>query len=150
MTQREYKLAIVATCIVFIFAGCTSTRLPESVLGTWVEDMVKEGYPADSPKFVKSNGISALKFEQQARRAVVFVSLFEDDPIKHERTWSESYPVNEAGNNSWSFRYRGRDVSIALDGKNQLQVKGLSMRSYNQDLIRKDPEPVEAIFIRKS
>ena len=149
MTKRDCKLAIVATCIVFIFAGCTSTKLPESVLGTWVEDMVKEGYPVDNPKFVKSNSTSALKFEQQTRKAVVFVSLFED-PIKHERTWSEPYPVNETGNNSWSFKYRGREVSIALDGKNQLQVKGLSMRSYNQDLIKKDPEAVEAIFIRKS
>lgn len=148
MTRRDYRLALLATWIVFIFSGCTSTKLPESILGVWVEEMVKEGFPADNPKFVKSNGTTAIRFEQQGRKAVAFVSLFED-PIKRERSWSEPYPVKEAGNNSWSFKYRNREVSIALDDKNQLQVKGLMMRSYNQDLIKKDPEPVEAIYIKK-
>ncbi len=111
--------------------------------------MVKEGWPADNPKFVKSNGTGALRFEQQDRKAVVFVSLFED-PFKHERTWSQPYPVKETGNNSWSFSYYQREVTIRLDEKNQLQVKGLTMRSYNQDLIKKEPEPVEAIFIKKN
>lgn len=148
MTSRDCQLAIVTACIVFVFAGCTSTRLPESVPGMWVEEMVKESYPVDNPKFVKSNGTEALRFEQQGRKAVVFVSLFED-PFKHERAWSESYPLKETGHNTWSFKYRDREVSIALDDKNQLQVKGLMMRSYNQDLIKKDPEPVEAIFIKK-
>jgi len=149
MTLRDFRFALVTACVIFAFAGCASTKLPESILGNWVEDMVKEGYPADNPKFVKSNGTSALRFGQQDRKALVFVSLFED-PIKHERTWSEPYAVKETGKNNWSFKYRDREVSITLDEKNQLQVKGLMMRSYNQDLIKREPEPVETIFIRKS
>ena len=113
-----------------------------------MEDMVKEGWPATDPKFVRSTSSAAIRFEQQGRRAVVFISLFED-PIKRDRTWSEPYPVSETGNNSWSFSYHQRDVSLRLDEKNQLQVKGLTMRSYNQALIKKEPEPVEAIFIKK-
>ena len=110
--------------------------------------MVKESWPADNPKFVKSNGYGALRFEQQDRKAVVFVSTYYD-PIKQEHTWSEPYSIRETSKHSWSFQFHRREVSMKLDEKNQLQVKGLSMRSYNQDLIKKEPEPVEAIFIKK-
>jgi len=112
--------------------------------------MVKEGFPADNPQFVKSNGTSALRFEQQGPKGVVFVSIAEDNPFTHERSWTGPYPLSESGNNSWSFAYYKREVSIRLDEKNQLQVKGLTMRSYNQALVKKEPEPVEAIFIKKS
>ena len=101
-----------------------------------------------TPKFEKSTGYTAIRFEQADSKAVIFVSKFYD-PIKQEYTWSDPYPLKEIGNNSWSFAYYKREVSIRLDEKNQLQVKGLTMRGYNQDLIKKDPEPVEAIFIKQ-
>ena len=148
MRRRGSLLVLVATSIIVSCVGCAAAKLPASLLGVWTEDMVKESWPADKPKFVKSNGTGALRFEQQDRKAVVFVSLFED-AIKHERAWSEPLLVKETGNNSWSFQFHNRDVSLRLDEKNQLQVSGLSMRSYNQDLVKKDPEPVEAIFIKK-
>lgn len=147
MTQRVCKLALVATCIAFFLAGCTSTKLPGSLLGVWTEDQVKQGLPGDPPQWVKSTTPSKLKFEQQDRKAVVFVSFF--DPAGKPDSWSEPYPVKETGNNSWSFKYRNREVSFALDDKNQLHVKGLMMRGYNQDLIKKDPEPVEAVYVKK-
>jgi len=97
-----------------------------------------------------TSGRSSHKaYAAQIQSAVVFVSSFYD-PIKQEYTWSQSYRLNEAGNNSWSFSYYKREVSIRLDEKNQLQVKGLTMRSYNQALVKKEPEPVEAIFIKKN
>lgn len=111
--------------------------------------MVKESFLADNPKFVKSSSTTALRFEQQGRKAFVFVSLAEDNPFTHERSWSEPYPLSETGSHSWSFKYRGRQVSLALDQKNQLQVKGLMMRSYNQALVNREPEPVESIFVKQ-
>ena len=101
------------------------------------------------PRFEKSTGYTAIRFEQPDSKAVVFVSIFYD-PIKQEYTWSEPYPLKEIGNNSWSFAYYKHEVSIRLDEKNQLHVKGLTMRSYNQDLVKKEPEPVEASFIKKN
>lgn len=149
MLDRYCRLAIVEACIILSLAGCASpARLPESMLGVWVEDMVKESWPATNPKFVKSNSFNTLKFEQPDRKAVVFVSNFYD-PIKQEHTWSEPYSVKETGKKSWSFQYREREVSMKLDENHQLQVKGLSVRVYNPELVKREPEPVEAIFIKK-
>lgn len=145
--KRMVFSAMVAALLIAWGACSAPVRLPAAILGVWTEDMTKDTL-SDSPKFEKSTGYTAIRFEQADSKAVIFVSTFYD-PIKREYTWSDPYPLKEIGNNSWSFAYYKREVSIRLDEKNQLQVKGLTMRSYNQDLIKKDPEPVEAIFIKK-
>lgn len=147
MTQRNCRLLVVVAYIALTFAGCTSTKLPPTLLGNWVENQSKQGLSGEAPQWEKTTTPSKLRFEQQGRHAVVFVSFYV--PMQQTDSWSEPYPVKEVSNNSWSFKYHGREVSLALDDKNELQVKGLMMRSYNQNLIKKGPEPVEAIFIKK-
>ncbi|HYV24276.1 MAG TPA: hypothetical protein VE969_03490 [Pyrinomonadaceae bacterium] len=146
--KRKFFSALIAASLVAWSACSAPVKLPATMLGVWTEDMTKDTLSGTS-KFEKSNGYTAIRFEQPAGgKAVIFVSAFYD-PIKREYTWSNPYPLKEIGNNSWSFAYYKREVSIRLDEKNQLQVKGLMMRGYNQDLIKKDPEPVEAIFIKQ-
>ena len=140
--------AIVTALITVCLVACSSpARLPESVQGVWTEDKTKVTWPGE-PRWEQSSGLStALKFDQQGEKGVVRVSS-SYDPFKKEYTWSEPFSVKESAKNAWTLTYHGRTVSMALDDYNQLQVKGLTMRSYNQDLIKKDPEPVEAIFVK--
>ena len=145
--KRKFFSALIAASLITWCACSAPVKLPAAMLGVWTEDMTKDTL-GDSSKFEKSTGYTAIRFEQADRKALIFVSA-SYDPIKREFSWSNPYPLKEIGNNSWSFAYYKREVSIRLDEKNQLQVKGLTMRSYNQDLIKKDPEPVEAIFIKQ-
>jgi hypothetical protein len=149
MLRRYCAPAILVTTIIVSFAGCSSNvTLPESLPGVWIEDRNKVTWPGE-PRFEKSTSSTSLRFEQQNKRAVVFVSTFYD-PFKKENNWSEPYSLSESAKNNWSFKYRGREVSLKLDENNQLQVRGLSVRSYNQDLVKREPELVEAIFIKKN
>ena len=145
--KGKFFSALIAASLIAWCACSAPVKLPAAMLGVWTEHMWKDTL-SDSPKFEKSIGYTAIRFEQANSKALIFVGEFYD-PIKGEYTWSNPYPLKEIGNNSWSFAYHKREVSIRLDENNQLQIKGLTMRGYNQDLIKKDPEPVEAIFIKK-
>jgi hypothetical protein len=150
MSSRSLSFLFVLFVLV-LCSHCSSSdgvEIPPSLLGTWIEDSVKNGLPGEELEYEKSSGQNMIKLEQQGKKAVLFRSNFYD-PFKKDTSWSEPYTIKESGKNSWSISYMKRKVSLQLNERNQLLLKGLDMRSYNPQLIKKDPEPVEAIFIKE-
>ncbi len=124
---------------------CSSENVdvPGPLQGVWVEDSVK-----NEGGWEKSSGSALLRFEKQGKKANVFRgNLF--DPVANQFNWSDSFALKGAGKNAWTFKFEDRKVSVKMNNEGHLIVKGLFMRTFNQDLSKRDPEQVEQIFVKK-
>ena len=148
--QATFRSMLILATISILYLRCSSddVDVPGPLAGVWVEDSVKNDGPNDSKVWEKSNGTALLRFEKMGKKANVFRgNVF--DPVANRFSWSDSFALKSAGKNAWTFKFENRKVSLKMNKEGHLIVNGLFMRSYNQDIIKRNPEPVEMIFVKK-